>query len=126
MENKKVYRKAIIKKGKPHLKKDQEVLVEEVCIGRGKYMYYAYKPEDMSMAIPIAPSEFEYTEKEKYIVLVTRISTCTKQFEVEAKNRKEAENIASEEAVNVEFSEDDAEYKVDCVFTKKQWEDMRS
>lgn len=128
-EKQKVYRKAVIKKGKSYkfgqsLKKGQEVLIEEVCVGRGKYMYVAYKPDNMTVGMPVSPSEFEYTEKEKYVVMVTRISYCTKQFEVEANNRKEAENIADEKACDTVFGEDSAEYKIDSVFTKKQWKEM--
>lgn len=126
-DNKKVYRKAIIKKGKSFkfgqsLKKGEEVLIEEVCVGRGKYMHVAYKPNNLTVGMPVAPSEFEYTEKEKYVVMVTRISYCTKEFEVEASNRKEAEKLGHEAACNTVFGEDDAKYEIGGVYTKKQWQ----
>lgn len=127
MKKETVYRKAIIKKGKSYkfgqsLKKGEEVLIEEVCIGRGKYRHIAYKPNNMTLGLAVTPSEFEYTEKEKYVVVVTRISYCTKEFEVEATNRKEAANLADEAACNTVFGEDDAKYEIGGVYTKKQWE----
>jgi len=122
-----LYRKAIIKKGKSFkfgqsLKKGEEVLIEEVCIGKGKYRHTAYRPNDMTLGLGVTPSEFEYTEKEKYVVMVTRISYCTKNFEVEANNRKEAGILADEMACNTVFGEDDAKYEIGGVYTKNQWE----
>lgn len=128
-EKKTVYRKAIIKTGKTYkfgqsLKKGQEVLIEEICIGKGRYTFVAYDPANMTVGMPVTKSQFEYTEKEKYIVMVTRISYCTKEFEVEATDRKEAEILANKEACNTVFGEDDAKYEIEGIFTKKQWNEM--
>jgi hypothetical protein len=129
MKNKQIYRNAVIKKGKVYkfgqsLKKGQKVLIEEVCIGQGKYTYVAYSPDNMTVGMPVAPSQFEYIEKEKYVVFITRVSYCTKQFEVDASNRSEAKNLAEEKAFNTVFGEDNYGYNVENVFTKKQLEEM--
>ena len=51
----------------------------------------------------------------KYEVEVTRISYSSLTFEIEAKNKKQAEELALEEAYNTSFDECDAEYKIEGV-----------
>ena len=49
----------------------------------------------------------------KYEVEVTRISYASLTFEVDAKNKKEAEEKALDEAYNTSFYEDNAEYEIE-------------
>jgi hypothetical protein len=55
----------------------------------------------------------------KYTVEITRITYSSQTFEVEAKNKAEAEDLALDEAYNTEFHEGDAEYEVDSVTRNK-------
>ena len=57
--------------------------------------------------------------KKKYEVLVSRISYASRNFIVEASNEKEAKMLALDEAGGHEFSEHDADYKVDGVLPLK-------
>lgn len=49
----------------------------------------------------------------KFRIPVRRIGYSFKTIEVEAKNRKEAEEMALDNAGNYEFSESTAEYEID-------------
>lgn len=63
----------------------------------------------------------------KYEVEITRISYSTVTFGVEANSRKEAEELAMDEAYNTGFDEDSAEYEVESCrkseLTDEEWED---
>ncbi len=122
-------RKAIIKKGKNYkfgqsLKKGEIVLIEEHCIGNGRYRLTAHPLYNIVFGFAVTPSQIEYVEKEKFIVSVTRTSWSSKEITVEASNRAEAERLALDEAGNLEFSEKDAEYKTGSVYSKKQFDEL--
>lgn len=51
----------------------------------------------------------------KFTVTVTRISYSSKEIEVEAENEDDAKEKALDEAGDHEFSEKDADYKVEHV-----------
>jgi hypothetical protein len=53
--------------------------------------------------------------KKKFSVLVTRTSYASRNIEVEAESVAEAKEKAIEEAGDYEFSEHDADYRVDHV-----------
>jgi len=123
------FRTAVIKKNKSYkfgqsLRKDEKVFIKEEFVGKGRYVYTAFRKEDDTLGFGVTRSEFEYTDKEKFVVLVTRISYSSRNIEVEATDRKEAERLANEEAGNHEFSEHDAEYKVDAVHTKSDHDNL--
>ena len=104
-----------------------EVMIQETFLGRGRRAYTASMPDRDGkgiISIPVTPSMFEYTEKTKFVVMVTRVSYCTKTFEVEAKTKEEAENLADEEACNTVFGEDTAEYKIEGSYTKDVWDNL--
>lgn len=118
-------RKATIKKNKSfkfgqNLKKGEQVLIEEVPLGRGRTKFTAFRPDNKTLGMGVTRSEFEFTEKEKFIVSVTRTSYSTKNIEVEAIDKFEAERLAIDEAGNLEFSEDDAEYSTNATWAKKE------
>ena len=97
-------------------KKGTEVLIKDEAFWKG-VRQYSMKLADGSDATEykITPSQFEFSEKAKFIVLVTRTSYASRNIEVEAMDAKEAERLALSEAGNHEFSEHDADYGVDCV-----------
>lgn len=121
-----ILRKAVMKKNKTsNLKekfiKGSEVFIQETCIGQGKFRYVASNDEKLITGVAVTPSEFEYVDDESFVVMVTRISYSTRPIEVKAKDRKKAEELANIEAGNQVFREDDAEYKIDGVYTKAQF-----
>lgn len=118
-------RKAIIKKNKSYkfgqsLKKGEEVLVDEKFMGKGRYVFTAFRPDNLTLGLVVTASEFEYTEKEKFIVSVTRISYSTRNIEVEAMDRKQAKELAVDEAGGEEFLEQSADYEANSIMTKKE------
>ncbi len=122
-------RKAIIKKNKSYkfgqsLKKGEEVLIKETFGGKGRYIYTAFRPDNLILGLGVTASEFEYTEKEKFIVSVTRISYSTRNIEVEAMDRKEAKEVAIDEAGGEEFSEQSSDYEANSVLTSKEHEEI--
>ena len=122
-------RKAIIKKNKSFkfgqsLKKDEPVLIKESPIGKGGYAYTAFRPDNDTLGFGVTRSEFEYTEKEKFIVSVTRISYSTRNIEIEAFDRECAKSLAMDEAGGLEFSEQSAEYEANSVLSKTQHKEL--
>jgi ABC-type sulfate/molybdate transport systems ATPase subunit len=114
-------RKAILKKKKGYLNKFDEVLIKEKYMGHSRYEYTAFRyGTPVEMGVKVTRSEFDYTENETFIVHVTRVSYSSKNIKVQAKDRKEAERLANEAAGNEEFSEQDAEYKVDLALTETE------
>jgi hypothetical protein len=110
------FRKAILKKRKQyrfgkHLNKGEEVFVKAEYAGHQRYVYTAYRKKDDTLGFGLLRSEFEYTEKTKFIVCVQRISSSMKNVEVEALDEKEANRLALENAGDLEFKEDNAEYE---------------
>lgn len=124
-----ILRKAVMKKNKKSdlgevFKKGSEVFIQETPLGKGRWRYVASNDKKLVTGVAVTPSEFEFTEPEKFIVMVTRISYCTKAIEVEAINRKQAMNLADEKAGDIVFGEDNAEYKIDGCYTKRDWENF--
>lgn len=122
-------RKAIIKKSKNYkfgqnLKKDEPVFIEEKCVGKGRYVYTAFRKENDTLGLGVTRSEFEYTDKEKFIVAVTRISYSTRNIEVEAMDRNEAKSLAIDKAGDRVFTEQNADYEANSVLTSKEHGDM--
>lgn len=122
-----IFRKAEIKKGRTFkfgqkLKKGEQVFITEKFMGHGRYAYTAVRNIGDTLEFGVTRSEFEYTDKEKFIVLVSRISYASRNIEVEATDRKEAERLANEAAGDFEFREHDADYKVDSVLSKREHE----
>jgi hypothetical protein len=121
-----VLRKAVMKKNKKSdigekFTKGSEVFIQETCIGQGKFRYVASNDKKLVTGVAVTKSEFEFTDDETFVVMVTRISYSTRPIEVKAKDRKKAEELANIEAGNQVFKEDDAEYKIDGVYTKAQF-----
>lgn len=56
----------------------------------------------------------------KFIVSVRRTSYAFKDIEVEANSRDEARNKAYDEAGDYEYSEKDADYKVEYIHQKEE------
>ena len=52
-------------------------------------------------------------------VKISRISHCSKIFVVEAKDEKEAANLALDKACNTEFNSENLDYEVDGVIREK-------
>lgn len=127
MATKNTVRKAVMVKHTPYkfgkrFSKGDNVEVQEVPLGRGRYSYVVSNPADNSiLAQNVGRSFFEYDDEETFVVMVTRISYSTKAIEVKAKDRKTAEELANAEAVNQVFVEDDYEYKTGGVYTKTQF-----
>jgi len=124
-----IFRKAEIKKGKTFkfgqkLKKGEQVFITEKFMGHSRYTYTAVRNIGDTLEFGVTRSEFEYTENEKFIVLVNRISYASRNIEVEAKDRKMAERLAFEEAGSLEFREHDADYQIDSVISKTEHKDM--
>lgn len=118
-------RKAIMKKNKSYkfgkaLSKDEPVFIKEEFAGKGRIVYTAFRKENDTLGYGVTASEFTFTEEETFIVYVERISYSSKNIEVRAKDRKEAERLAIEQAGNLEFSEHDAEYKASNVLSKSE------
>lgn len=123
------FRTAIIKKNKSYkfgkqLLKGEKVFIKEEFVGKGRYVYTAFRKKDDTLGFGVTRSEFEYTDKEKFVVLVTRASYSSRNIEVEATDREEAKRLATDEAGNFEFSEHDAEYTADSVCTKSEHDNL--
>jgi len=121
-----ILRKAVMKKNKKSdigekFLKGSEVFIQETCLGRGRFRYVASNDEKLVTGVAVTKSEFDYTDDETFVVMITRISYSTKAIEVKAKDRKTAEELANAEAVNQVFTEDDYEYKTGGVYTKAQF-----
>lgn len=114
-------RKAVITKDKAYkfgqkLLKGEEVNIEEVPIGNGKVKFVAHKTTGLTgVGYGITEKNFEYTDEVEFKVSVCRTSYAHKTITVKAKNRKEAEALAIDEAGGHEFSESDADYSVNHV-----------
>ena len=132
MAKKKVHQKlrtAIIKKFKSFkfgkfLSKGEKVFIKEEFVGKGRYVYTAFRKENDTLGFGVTRSEFEYTDKEKFVVLVTRASYSSRNIEVEATDREEAKRLAIDEAGNFEFSEQNADYTTDSICTKAEHENL--
>jgi len=116
-------RKAKMKKNKSFkfglsIGKGELVLIREELIRNGQYVFTAFRPNNDTLGFGVTASEFEYTDKEKFVV--TRSSFSSRNIEVEATDRKEAKLLAAEEAGNFEFTEHDVEYSSDSVFTEQE------
>lgn len=93
---------------------DDEVMIQEIFLGRGRMSYTASKTElgKGIISFHVTPSMFEFTEKEKFVVYVARTVQACKEIIVEATNREEAYIKALEEAGNYDFgSGDNPEYE---------------
>lgn len=113
-------RRALMKIKRGNLNKYEEVLVVEKYLGRGRHEYRAFRKGDEQNSVKVTRSEFDFMEQTEFVVYVTRISHSTKRIVVSAKDRKAAEALASDKAGDLEFSEQDAEYKVDMAMTKEE------
>ena len=118
-------RTATLKKRKQYrfgkfLAEGEKVFIREEFAGKGRYVYTAFRKENDTLGFGVTRSEFEYTDKQTFIVHVSRISYASRNIEVEATDRKEAEQLATEQAGDFEFSEHDADYKADSILTKEE------
>ena len=122
-------RTAVIKKNKSYkfgkaLAKGEKVFIKEEFVGKGRYVFTAYRTKDGVLGFGVTRSEFEYTDKETFVVLVTRTSYSSKNIEVQATDREEAKRLAMDDAGSMEFSEHDADYSADAIFTKNEHENL--
>lgn len=120
-------RKATIKKNKTYkfgkfLKKGEEVFIKENPIGNAKFTYIAFRKEDDTLGLTITASEFEYIEEVEFTVSVTRIAYANRNIVVKAKTRKEAEELALDEAGEHEFSEHTSEFTSGGAYLKTELE----
>jgi len=98
------------------LKKGTEVLVTDEGYWKGRKQY-SLKLADGSNpnTFKVTDSQFEFSDKMKFMVLVSRISYASQNIEVEALNDNEAKKLALIEAGGLEFREHDADYEVDAI-----------
>jgi hypothetical protein len=113
-----ILRKAVMKKNKTSdlgekFKKGSEVFIQEKFLGKGRFRYVASNtPGKLITGVAVLRSEFEYTDKEEYVVFVTRTVQACKEIIVKATDREEAKRQALEEAGNYDFgSGDHPEYE---------------
>lgn len=102
------------------LPKGTEVLIKEEGYLKGR-MDYSLTIADSAdtTEYKVTRSQFEFSEKAKFSVNVTRISYACRTIEVEAIDEKDAERLALEAAGDFDFSEHDAEYKTDGAMLKQ-------
>ena len=105
------------------LKKGEHILVKETFC-KNRSVFTAHRPGDETLEFGVTSSEFEFTEKEKFIVTVMRTSYAFHNIEVEANTRKEAENLAIDEAGSLLFSENDADYSATTTLSKSEQENL--
>lgn len=108
-------RKAIITKNKAFkfgqsLKKGEEVLIKERPIGNARFTYTAIRESAPDVEYGVTASEFEYNEEVEFTVSITRVAYANRNITVKAKTRKEAEEMAIDEAGEHEFNEHTSEY----------------
>jgi len=123
------FRTAVLKKNKQYkfgksLTKGEKVFITEEFAGHGRFIYTAFRKITDTLGFGVTASEFEYIDKQKFIVCVTRTSYSSRNIEVEATTRKEAEELANEKAGDFEFSEQSADYSVVAIHTKKEHEGL--
>lgn len=122
-------RKAVLKKNKQYkfgktLKAGESVFIKEEYAGHQRYVYTAFRKENDTVGFGLTRSEFDYTEKEKFVVSVTRISYSTRNIEVEADDRKQAKELAIDEAGGFDFSEQSADYDANSVLTEAEHKNL--
>lgn len=123
MRKAKVTRNKYFKFGQS-LKAGEEVLIQEEHVLHSRYKYTAFRPENETLGFGLTANDFEYTDSQKFIVAVSRTSYSVKNIEVIATSRKEAEQLAIEEAGNQVFSEQDSDYGITACFTEGEHKNL--
>lgn len=114
-------RKAIITKSK-FFTKGEDVLIKEMPIGKNNFRYVAIRETAPDIEYKVIASEFEYIEDVEFTVSVTRVAYAHRNIVVKAKTRKEAEEMAIDEAGSLEFIEHTSEYESGGAYLKEELE----
>lgn len=98
------------------LEKGTEVLVTDEGYWKGVKQYSLKLADGSNPAtFTVTTSQFQFTDKVEFEVLVSRTSYASRNIKVVAFSAEEAEKLALEEAGNYEFREHDADYAADSV-----------
>jgi hypothetical protein len=101
-----------------------EVMVKKTALTGGRESYRATNVDGKTPSFEVTPSMFEYTDDETFIVFVKRTITSYRNVQVKAKDKKEAERLALELAVNLQFDEPETEHTFHGALTESEHKNM--
>ena len=100
----------------------ESVAIQKTALAGGRESYVASRPEGKgALSMEVTPSMFEYTDDETFIVFVKREITSYRNVEVKAKTKKDAERLALELAVNLQFEEPETNHTFHGAMTESEY-----